>query len=60
MKSEKELAEYLHTKYCGYNHTEECAWDYEIGGECISKWEKFAHKKWLKKAKDLIKWLEEK
>jgi len=27
-KEEKELADYIHNKHCGYSHTDQCSYDY--------------------------------
>lgn len=50
------LAEYLHSKYCSWNHTDGCAWMYGTGGDPRGD---FDHSPWLQKAQDLLDDLEE-
>lgn len=44
------LAETMHKKFCGYNHTDQCAWGYEEDGRFGNKWGQQAHARWLEKA----------
>lgn len=55
----KELAIELHDRFCDLSHVDQCSWNYEKDGD-DHEWEKWAHKRWLKKAKkidefDLVK-----
>ena len=49
MDPDRRLAEQMHSMFCTHNHTDGCDWHY-------GSWEKptWAHKKWLKKAKEAI------
>ena len=42
------LACYLHKKFCSWNHVDGCSWFYE------QHWVDYAHKVWLKNAKQLL------
>lgn len=43
-----QLAVKLHWTQCRYNHTDQCAWDYELVRK--GKWQSGAHALWLNKA----------
>jgi hypothetical protein len=45
---EEILAEELHALLCRYNHTDQCAWDYEPG------WDQYTHQTYVNLASQLI------
>lgn len=45
---EEILAEELHALLCRYNHTDQCAWDYEPG------WDQYTHQRYVNLADQLI------
>lgn len=47
---EVEIAEFLHERFCGHNHTDECGWLYDNGD-----WSSFARKQYLNIARNLLK-----
>lgn len=47
---EQYLAEFLHSKFCRYNHTDGCGFFYE-GND----WNKPEHNRWLETAQDVLK-----
>lgn len=58
--SEKELqnvATYLHNELCGYSHTDQCAWDYELCCQENDCWERegSTHNRWLKYAENIMR-----
>jgi len=49
-----ELAEALHDMLCHWNHTDGCGWFYEFkDGE--ANWDGWAHERYLKKARGVMK-----
>ena len=42
------LAEELHALLCRYNHTDQCAWDHELG------WNQYTHQTYVNLASQLI------
>jgi hypothetical protein len=50
----KELAIYLHSNFCHYNHTDGCGWEYEYSkdgnGKTQHNWTGYSHKDYLEKA----------
>lgn len=46
---EHELAEFLHSKLCSWNHTDGCAWHY-----FKDDWTERTHKKYLEKAQKML------
>lgn len=51
---DKQLAMFLHTKHCHYNHTDGCSWFYDIN-DGLHDWNAYAHKDWLQKAQEILK-----
>jgi hypothetical protein len=49
MTNEQKLAEKLHQLFCTYNHTDACAWQYEVGSDDV--WNEQAHNRWLECAR---------
>ena len=41
------LAQYLHSRYCTWNHADGCFWFYE------NSWDEYTHAKWINEAFDL-------
>lgn len=57
-KELKNLAIYLHDKYCRWNHADGCSWHYAIDRETGNHdWSDYAHKEYLDKARDLVDWM---
>ena len=50
---EEQLAVFLHSKLCHYNHVEECGWSYEIKNG-VHNWNGCDHKRYLEKAKKML------
>ena len=50
---EEQLAEFLHSNLCHYNHIEECGWSYEIKNG-VHNWNGCEHKRYLEKAKKML------
>lgn len=51
----KNLAIYLHDKFCHWNHADGCSWHYAIDRETGKHdWSEFSHREYLKKAFDLL------
>lgn len=46
----RELADFLHSKLCKYNHTDQCDYHYDNGD-----WTAYSRKEYLKKAENVIK-----
>ena len=46
----QKFAEYLHGKFCSWNHTDGCCWAYE-GDD----WDQYSHVDWLKKADEVLR-----
>ena len=55
----RRLAVFLHDKFCRYNHTDGCGWDYEGADDDVDCWTGPAHTRWLAEAKDLMAALED-
>lgn len=47
-----DLAEKMHSCFCGYNHTDGCGWGYEEGA---NKWGSWSHSRWLNHTENLVK-----
>lgn len=47
-----ELAIMLHDKFCKWNHTDGCAWHYQID-DGVHDWSASEHRTWLKRAKKI-------
>lgn len=53
MPEEKRLALLLHEKYCRTNHTDGCAWHYEVS-RGVHNWNGYTHERWCKYAIELL------
>ena len=54
LSEDKKLAIELHKNLCHSNHIDCCSWHYEING-LEHDWNGYEHKKWLDKAKEILK-----
>lgn len=54
LSEDKKLAIELHKNLCHSNHTDQCSWYYEKNG-LEDDWNRHEHKKWLDKAKEILK-----
>ncbi|AGT13474.1 hypothetical protein TROLL_203 [Bacillus phage Troll] len=54
LSEDKQLAITLHGMMCNWNHVDGCGWDYEVS-KGTHNWNGYAHKNWLEKSKELIK-----
>lgn len=52
MEPDQALAIVLHDIMCTANHTDGCSWHYET-----LDWSRDAHKRWLKKAKNVLQYI---
>ena len=58
LPKDRRLAEFLHDSFCTWNHTNGCAWYYEVNdGE--GNWERGDHQRWLRRAKAALKVLDD-
>lgn len=51
----KIFAVYMHNKFCPYNHTDQCAWQYEEQDNTC--WERYSHAHWFRVAAELLDYL---
>lgn len=50
---EYKMAELLHERFCGWNHTDGCGWFYEFA-DGRPNWSGYAHSDWLGKAREFL------
>ncbi len=55
---EEHLAVHLHNKFCSLNHTDGCEWEFELNWSRKEMWAGHAHKRWLKEAEKILRFLE--
>ena len=51
----QKVAVMLHDMFCTWNHTDGCAWHYEVNGNNIHNWSGNAHTDWYEKAQTVLK-----
>lgn len=49
-----ELAVGLHDRFCGYNHTDGCAWLYECPNGNTHDWNGQAHQRWMERTEKVL------